>query len=158
MAVQNQIEVGSKAPTFTVQAGTSRLTLEELIKDHNLLIFFVREFGCHTCMEHALALAKIQAELGLTGTRTILIGGGSYEAAQKVGARYKLPYSVFGDPDRSIYQKFNFDKSVLIIQKSGTVLIDKTGTIRYINRQSNPGASVNKVEILAAANALIQGN
>ena len=85
-----------------------------------------------------------------------MIGGGSYDAAQKVAARYKLPYSVFGDPERSIYQKFGFDKSMLVIQKSGTVLIDKAGIVRYINRASNPGASVNKVEILAAANGLVQ--
>ncbi len=156
MADQKLLEVGSQAPAFTLQAASGRLSLSELVSEHNLLIYFVREFGCHTCMEHALTLAKLQAELSLTGTRTIMIGGGNYDAAQKVAKRYKLPFPVFGDPDRSIYHKYNLDKSMLIVQKSGTVLVDKAGTIRYIHRSTNPGASLNKVEILLAADSLVQ--
>jgi len=154
MSDKHRLEIGSKAPPFSLQAANGRINLHNLIGDHNLLIYFVREFGCHTCMAHALTLAKIQDELSLTSTRTILIGGGSYEAAQKVAKRYKFPFPVFGDPDRSVYHKYNFDKALMLVQKSGTVLIDKAGIIRYLNHSTNPGASLNKVELLTAAGSL----
>ncbi len=156
MAEQTELTVGSRAPDFALTGPNGPVMLSDFIGTHNLVIYFVREFACHTCMNHALTLAKMQDELSLTSTRTIMIGGGTSEAAQKTAQRYKLPFPVFGDPDRSIYHLFNLDKAMLLIQKSGTFLIDKGGIIRYANRASKPGDGLNKIQILHAAGKISQ--
>lgn len=151
-----EVKVGAPAPSFTLEGPMGTVSLSDYLGKHHLLIYFVREFGCHSCMAHALTLAKLQAELSITNTRTIMIGGGPVEAAKKVRERYRLPYHVLADPKRAVYSRFGFDKAMLVIQKSGTVLIDKGGVIRYIHSGANPGASLDKVELLQAASRLAQ--
>lgn len=149
MADTPQLKVGMHAPVFVLQGTSGRVSVGDLIGTHNLLIYFIREFGCHTCMANALQLAKIKDEIAVTNTRIIMVGGGHMAAAQKTRDRYKLPFPVFADPDRSVYRSFGLDKALLLFQKSGTFLIDKTGIVRYIHAGSNPAAGFDAKQILS---------
>ena len=106
-----------------------------------------------TCRGHAAQLGRIDQDLKSHDTDVLVIGGGSVEAATRLGRALKLPFPVLADPDRAVYGSFRLDKK-LFIQRSATVLIDKNGTIRYILRATNPRASFDKDELLKAISSL----
>ena len=149
MADSPQLKVGMHAPVFTLTGTSGRVSLGDLIGTHHLLMYFVREFGCHTCMANAVRLAKMRDEIGVANTRIVMVGGGHAEAAQKIRDRYKLPFPVFADSDHSVYDSFGLDKALLIFQKSGVFLIDRHGVLRYMHAAGNPSQSFNDREILS---------
>jgi peroxiredoxin len=106
-----------------------------------------------TCRGHVASLGRINQELKSRDTEVLVIGGGSADAAMKLGRALKLPFPALADPDRAVFGSFGLDKK-LFIQRSATVLIDKKGTIRYILRATNPRASFDKDELLNAISNL----
>ena len=98
-------------------------------------------------------MGRINEELKSRDTDVLIIGGGSVDAATKLGRSLKLPFPVFADPDRAVFGSFGLDKR-LFIQTSATVLIDKKGTIRFILRATNPRNSFDKDELLKAISTL----
>ncbi len=65
-------------------------------------------------------------------------------------ARHKLPFPVLvdQDPDLAVYRSYGLDKVLIALQRSGTLLIDKQGIVRYIHQVTNPQASVEKEELM----------
>ena len=106
-----------------------------------------------TCRGHVASLGRINQELKSRDTDVLVIGGGSAAAATKLGRSLKLPFPVLADPDRAVFGSFGLDKR-LFIQRSATVLIDRSGTIRYILRATNPRNSFDEDELLNAISTL----
>ena len=52
----------------------------------------------------------------------------------------RLPFPVLSDPDRDVYERYSLTKKLVMMQQSGTVLIDQKGIIRYMKRFTNPQA------------------
>jgi peroxiredoxin len=152
-----QISVGNKAPDFTLEGTTGTISLADFTAKGNVVLYFIREFGCHQCMGHAVELGKIQAELSVANTRVIVVGGGSLDAAKKMASRYKLSYPILADPDRKVYDRYGLDKAMLFIQKSGVFVVDRAGTVRYCDVGANPTSNFNRVEILNACQKAEKG-
>ena len=102
-----------------------------------------------TCRGHVASLGRINLELKSRDTDVLVIGGGNAAAAMKLGRSLKLPFPVLADPDRAVFGSYGLEKR-LLIQTSATVLIDKSGTIRFILRATNPRNSFDKDELLNA--------
>jgi peroxiredoxin len=87
----------------------------------------------------------------------LVIGGGGQARAQAMVSKFRLPFPVLADPDREVYRQYYLSKKLVMMQQSGTMLIDKQGVIRYIKRFTNPQAWMGSREIahlLEAAAAL----
>ena len=50
----------------------------------------------------------------------------------------RLAVPVLSDPNREAFLSFGFDRAFAVIQKSGTVLVDSRGVIRYSLSARNP--------------------
>lgn len=87
-------------------------------------------------------------------TTVLVIGGGEVADAVKVAERYKLPFPVLADRDRSVYRDYGFNKQLWVIQQSGTVLVDQDGVIRYLKQATNPYEALDREELMAAVAAL----
>lgn len=59
----------------------------------------------------------------------------------------KLPFPVLADPSGDGFARFGFGKSLLIVQQSGLVLIDRQGLVRYLRRVVNPGDALDMYEL-----------
>jgi peroxiredoxin len=68
--------------------------------------------------------------------------------AKAVAASLALPYPLLHDPEGEVFARFGFEKRLYIIQQSGTVLVDRSGVIRYATRSANPGASLRLPELM----------
>ena len=68
----------------------------------------------------------------------MVIGTGGRAMATAVARMLRLSVPLLADPDREAFLSFGFDRAFAVIQKSGTVLVDSRGVIRYSLSARNP--------------------
>jgi peroxiredoxin len=78
----------------------------------------------------------------------IIVGGGSLKEAQQLATTHKLPFAVASDHDRSVYHSYGLHKALGLLQRSGTIVVDKQGIMRYVQRSTLPTGSMDKVALL----------
>ena len=67
----------------------------------------------------------------------LVILGDSLDRAHSYSDQLHLPFPVLSDPERAIYHRFGLRKAFLL-QRTASVLVDASGTIRYLKRATNP--------------------
>lgn len=105
------------------------------------------------CLNHLAQLGRMYDEIQGHGAGVLGVGGASQEAARKVMRAFRTPFPILADPQRTTYADYGLSK-VLIIQQSGTFLIDRGGTIRYLHRATNPQRALRRHELRAALRSL----
>ena len=89
-------------------------------------------------------------ELERRNARAIVIGGGT-ELAATIATRWlKLPWPILRDPERAVYRAYGLERSLGLIQQSGTMVVDAEGILRYAHGGLNPGTAFPRAGILAA--------
>ncbi|MBA3817200.1 MAG: redoxin domain-containing protein [Parachlamydiaceae bacterium] len=129
------VEVSAPAPLFTLPSNQyEAVHLADLTKEHNVLLFFMREFSCPSCRQTVSHLKSLHAELQAADVSTVIIGGGDRKYAEQLATLYKLPFPVLADLKREVYAQYGLHKVVKFNQQSGTYLIDKHGVLRYMRQ------------------------
>ncbi len=77
-----------------------------------------------------------------------MIGPRGQSAAKLAAEKMEAPFPVLADPGRQAYRAYGFTKSLWVIQKSGWILLDKNGVVRYARRSTNPQNSFDEAELL----------
>jgi peroxiredoxin len=99
-------------------------------------------------MLHAAQLGRMQDELNGRDTDVLIIGGGGRRRAALAARLLRSPYPILADPDRAVYRAYGFERIAYLIQRSGTVLIDRGGTVRYVRDSANPQGALDRDELL----------
>lgn len=97
---------------------------------------------------HAAQLGRMAEELQAQSATALVIGGGSPAAAARVHRLLGMSFPVLSDPDRRTYRAYGFEKAWKLIQRSGTVLVDKDGILRYRRGGLNPRSAMSRTELL----------
>ncbi len=91
------------------------------------------------------------------GVGVLVIGPSTAEAAAQFSEKHQLPFPVLGDKDRTSYRAYGLRKSLLVIQQSGTLLIDVVGKVGYIYRSTDPKAALDERRLLDEVEKLVGG-
>jgi peroxiredoxin len=142
------VQEGMSAPDFSLESSKGLVSLAKYRGQRNVILFFMREFSCPICRGHVNELSKMYSTLAAQGTEVIVVGGGSLKEAQQLAATYKLPFAVASDPDRSVYHTYGLHKALGLMQRSGTIVIDKQGIVRYVQRSTLPTGAMDKKALL----------
>ena len=135
MEIKHVVEVGLPAPLFTLPSNQHETVhLANLIGQHNILLFFMREFSCPSCRQTVSHLKSLHAKLLAADVSIYVIGGGDRKYAEQLATLYKLPFPVLADLKRDVYATYGLHKVVKFNQQSGTYLIDKQGILRYMRQ------------------------
>jgi peroxiredoxin len=86
-------------------------------------------------------------ELRATDTHILVIGGGSRAFAAIAARLLRAPFPVLVDPHRHVYASYGFERIIYLIQRSGTVLIDRDGIVRYVRGSANPRGALDRDEL-----------
>jgi len=155
MELKPIVEVGAPAPLFTLPSNQyEAVHLADLTKQHNVLLFFMREFSCPSCRQTVSHLKSLHAELQSADVYTVIIGGGDRKYAEQLAALYKLPFPVLADLKREVYAQYGLHKVVKFNQQSGTYLIDKQGVLRYMRQATLAFQNFNARDLMTAVNQL----
>lgn len=151
------IQAGQRAPDFTLPAHTGEsVSLADYVGNKNVVLYFMREFNCMACRGYAGQLGQMHDQLKKSDTEVLVIGGGKIEDAAALAKVYRLPFPVLADQSRNVYLSYGLDKAFLFIQRSGTVLIDKAGSVRYIEIGANPSQSLRRAELERAVKQITE--
>ena len=90
------------------------------------------------CRSHSAQLGRSFKEFQAANCEVLLILGDSLEKARRYGDSLHLPFPVLADPERSVYHQYGLEKSMLFIQRTASVVIDRNGMICYIKTVTNP--------------------
>ena len=93
-------------------------------------------------------MGRLNDQIAESGTATLVIGPRGQLAAKLAAEKMEAPFPVLADPARQAYRAYGFTKSLWVIQKSGWILLDKEGIVRYTCRSTNPQKSMDQAELL----------
>jgi peroxiredoxin len=142
-----ELQVGAPAPEFYAATTDGEVTERSFLGRQHLVLYFMRTFDCPVCLGHVMRLARTYPQLQAHHTAVLVLGPGDDHEAQAL--RRKLPFPVAADPELHIYETFGLGRH-LGIQQSGTALIDRAGTLRYLNRSTLPFGALKEPALLAA--------
>jgi len=91
------------------------------------------------CRSHVAQLGRLYPEFQAAGAEVLVILGDSPERAARYGAALHVPFPILADPTEEVYHRFGLHKALLLIQRTASVVVDRSGHIRYLKRATNPG-------------------
>lgn len=155
MLAHSELEVGSIAPDINLEGSTGWFSLvNEYRGKQNVVIYFMRKFDCGICRGHVAQLKQMYEQLKAKNTAVVVIAGGLREEAEELSQALKLPFPVLADVDRVVAQRYGYDKTLGMIERSGTVLVDQRGQVQYLLRVTIPTGSLDKKALLKAVEQL----
>jgi peroxiredoxin len=85
-------------------------------------------------------LGRLYPQFQAAGTDILVILGDSPDRAARYAHVLGVPFPVLADPSREVYHRFGLEKAYLLLQRTASVVIDRSGRIRYMKRVANPMA------------------
>ena len=129
----NSIEVGDRAPEFTVTGSDGRqVSLAEFRGNHAVVVFFYPRDNTPVCTQEACAFRDAYEDFVQAGAVVIGVSSDSNETHQSFAASQRLPYVLVADVDGSLRQVFGVPNSLLLLPGRVTYVIDRDGIVRHI--------------------------
>jgi peroxiredoxin len=90
------------------------------------------------CRSHSAQLGRLYKDFQAVNCEIILILGEPAEKAKRYAEILHLPFPVLADPERKVYHQYGLEKAMIFIQRTASVVIDRSGVIRYWKSATNP--------------------
>ena len=158
MTATKELDVGDKAPAFTLaRDGGENISLKDF-KGRKLVLYFYPKADTPGCTKEAIAFSKLRRAFANTGTEILGVSADPVKAQDKFKAKHKLAVTLASDEAKQMLEAYGAwgEKSMYgrkflgVIRK--TFLIDGNGRIvRIWPKVSVPGHAD---DVLEAAKAL----
>lgn len=90
------------------------------------------------CRSHSTQLGRLYNDFKAANCEILLILGEPVGKARRYAETLHLPFPVLTDPERKVYHQYGLEKKLNIIQRTASVVIDRTGVIRYLKTTTSP--------------------
>jgi peroxiredoxin len=90
------------------------------------------------CRSHSAQLGRSYKEFQAADCEVLIILGDSLEKARRYVDILHLPFPVLADPERNVYHQYGLEKAMIFIQRTASIVIDRSGMIRYLKSATNP--------------------
>jgi len=152
------IEVGKKAPAFTLTAGDGKKVRLSDLKGSPVVLYFYPKDDTPGCTKEACAFRDRKAEMEKLGAKLLGVSPDTVESHVKFRDKYRLNFPLLADPDHAVAEKYGawreknmYGKRTMGIQRS-TYLIDAGGKVAKVwQRVSVDG---HDEEVIAAIQSL----
>jgi peroxiredoxin Q/BCP len=152
------LEVGDKAPDFTLPTDGGRKVSLKALKGKTVVLYFYPRDDTPGCTAEACAFRDSLPDFSKVKAEVIAISRDSVASHEKFKKKFKLPFPLASDEDGKVtddygvwVEKSMYGKKYMGIERA-TFLIDGKGVIRDIWRKVKVDGHAD--EVLAAAEAL----
>ncbi len=127
MASNNDLKIGDQAPDFTL---LDQYSIEQTLSAYigkNIVVYFYPKDDTPGCTKEA---CSIRDNFALFEENDITVFGISYDSPKshkKFAEKYKLPFTLLSDSDKSVAKSYN--SNGFLMAKRNTFLINKYGKI-----------------------------
>lgn len=138
-----KIRVGVKAPDFALPSAGGRTVSLSDFAGHNVLIDFYRGYWCEYCMGELGEFVKNYADFKVLDVEILAISVDPPGKGRWVKEKLKAPFPILSDSTRAVMELYGtrspkyHGRNGESINTPTLVLIDKTGTIRWIHQAAD---------------------
>ncbi len=90
------------------------------------------------CRSLVAQLGRLYKDFQAAGAEVLVILGDTPERARAYAESLKTPFPVLADPGRAVYHRYGLEKTLGVIQRTASVVVDREGIVRYVKRAINP--------------------
>ncbi|MCH7705861.1 MAG: redoxin domain-containing protein [Chloroflexi bacterium] len=153
-----ELGVGDTAPDFTLPDADGGETSLSEHRGHEVVLYFIREFGCSICRRHSAGLGRLYEEFKKASAEVLLVTPGDTQKAKAYAGSLGLPFTVLADASREIYRLYGLDRMALgLIQRSEIFVVNRDGVIRFAQGHGLPTAVPDANEVLEAVKSARTG-
>jgi peroxiredoxin Q/BCP len=132
------IEVGKKAPAFTLTADDGKKVKLSDLKGSPVVLYFYPKDDTPGCTKEACAFRDRKAEMEQLGAKVLGVSPDTVESHVKFRDKFNLNFPLLADPDHAVAEKYGawreknmYGKKSMGIQRS-TYLIDADGKVAKV--------------------------
>lgn len=123
------LEIGSKAPDFTLPSTQGSFTLSKNLKEKPCVIFFYPKDFTKVCTKEACAFGAEYDIFKSLGIAIIGISRDTIDTHLKFKAQYNLPFELLSDAAGTVAKKYKATIPLIKVTKRITYLLDKNHLI-----------------------------
>ncbi|MBM3217429.1 MAG: thioredoxin-dependent thiol peroxidase [Candidatus Rokubacteria bacterium] len=146
---------GKKAPDFTLEdAGGTKVSLSDF-KGKDVIVYFYPKDDTPGCTKEACGFRDLWKDLQRAGVVVLGISPDAGASHRKFAAKYKLPFTLLSDPDRTLMEawgaygeKMMYGKKTRGIIRS-TVWVGRDGVVKK-HWKRVPDAATHPAKVLEA--------
>jgi peroxiredoxin Q/BCP len=153
----SKIEIGKKAPPFTLEGTDGSWSLDGALGAALVIYFYPRD-NTSGCTQEGLDFAALHAQFKKAKTRIVGISPDSVASHEKFKNKMSFPFDLLSDPDQKvcklydvIQEKSMYGRKYMGVERS-TFLIDGKGVLRHAWRKVK--VKDHAAAVLAAVKAL----
>lgn len=148
MAQKNKLKVGDKIPLFSLKdQNNNDFSIKNHIGKQNLVIYFYPKDNTPGCTKEACKFRDEFEEFTDLDAMVIGISSDNVKSHKQFEEKYKLPFTLLADTDKTVRKLFGVPKSMGFIPGRVTYIINKKGAIVYIfNSMSNAEKHVSEAK------------
>jgi len=125
------LTVGDPAPDFSaLDQDGHRVTLDELVKDSHVVLYFYPKDFTPVCTAQACAFRDVEQELARGGLHVVGVSGDDHDSHRRFATQHRVPYRLLSDPDRTIQNAYGARQLLGFFAKRVTYVIDREKRIR----------------------------
>jgi peroxiredoxin Q/BCP len=127
------LSIGDRAPDFEgVDQDGRRVTLDELVKDAGIVLYFYPKDFTPVCTAQACLFRDSNAELAQAGVKVVGVSGDDPESHARFAKKHHVPYTLLSDPEKSIQKAFEARQLLGMLAKRVTYVIGQDKKIRAV--------------------------
>ncbi len=127
--------MGDRAPAFRLPGPHGEpVTLEELLGDGPLVVFFVPRPDTGVCAKTACGLRDNHAELKAAGAKVVGISPMSPRVHARLREDHRLPFLYLSDPEQGVARDYGVKPFLGLIAGRATFVLDSGGVIQWMER------------------------
>ena len=131
-AVHKSVQVGDKAPDFTLPDQNGNLTrLKDVLTKNAVVLYFYPKDNTKGCTLEACTFRDSYEAFLDSGAIVIGVSADSVETHTAFAEKYKLPFVLLSDRDRTVHRLYGISNLLGIIPSRETFVIDEAGTVRH---------------------------
>lgn len=118
------LEPGNTAPGFTLEkSGGGQISLDELLKDGPLVLYFYPADFTPGCTREACAIRDIHDDILAAGMRVIGVSPQDADSHERFRSKHALPFELLCDPEKTAIRKYDVEGPMGIGTRRATFLI-----------------------------------
>jgi peroxiredoxin Q/BCP len=127
------IQVGDKAPDFTLQSQTgASVSLSDFLGQKSIVLYFYPKDDTPGCTAESCAFRDSYQVFQEAGAEVIGISGDSVGSHQTFATKYSLPFTLLSDAGDKVRKLYGVPAVMWVLPGRVTYVIDKAGTVRHI--------------------------
>ncbi len=129
----------------------------------HIVFLFMYRFTCSRCWRTAMKLGQLHKQLQKKDTTVVMVGDSHHIGpATRLAAELELPFPLIADDSGALRRLLRIRGSASSCSHSASgcshyavVLMDRQGAVQYCQDVSNPGTTLNAIELMAATENLV---